>query len=50
MEDRMSGKDKISLFGSVLLLIAIVSFGLYAMDRARSYGDEGLSDISAQSK
>lgn len=46
----MTEKDKISLFGSVLLLIAIVGFGLYAMDRARSYGDEGLSDISAQSR
>lgn len=46
----MSEKDKISLLCSVLLLIAIVSFGLYAMDRARSYGDEGLSDISAQSR
>ncbi|EKS29649.1 hypothetical protein [Afipia felis] len=46
----MSEKDKVTVFGSALLLIAIISFGLYAMDRARSYGDEGLSDISAQSK
>jgi hypothetical protein len=46
----MSGNDKATLFGSVLLLVAIISFGLYALDRAYSYGDEGLSDISAQSK
>jgi hypothetical protein len=46
----MSQTDKMALFGSILLLIAIVAFGLYGLNRAYSYSDEGPTDISAQSK
>jgi hypothetical protein len=47
---KMSQTDKMALFGSILLLIAIVALGLYGLNRAYSYADEGPTDISAQSK
>jgi hypothetical protein len=47
---KMSQTDKMALFGSALLLIAIVGLGFYGLNRAYSYGDEGPTDISAQSR
>lgn len=46
----MSANDKFTVFGSALLLVLIIAFGLYALNRAYSYGDEGSTDISAQSR
>ncbi len=48
--EKMSQTDKMALFGSALLLIAIVGLGFYGLNRAYSYGDEGPTDISAQSR
>jgi len=49
-DGNMSQTDKMVLFGSTVLLIAIVALGFYGLNRAYSYGDEGPTDISAQSK
>jgi hypothetical protein len=46
----MSPTDKMALFGSTLLLIAIVALGVYGLNRAYSYADEGPADASAQSQ
>ena len=46
----MSPTDKMALFGSTLLLIAIVALGVYGLNRAYSYADEGPADVSAQSQ
>jgi hypothetical protein len=49
-DGKMSQTDKMALFGSALLLIAIVGLGLYGLNRSYSYADEGPTDISAQSR
>jgi hypothetical protein len=49
-DGKMSPTDKMALFGSTLLLIAIVALGVYGLNRAYSYADEGPADVSAQSK
>lgn len=49
-DGKMSQTDKLALFGSALLLLAIIGLGCYGLNRAYSYADEGPTDISAQSK
>jgi hypothetical protein len=48
-DGKMSQTDKMALFGATLLLITITALGLYGLNRAYSYADEGPTDFSAQS-